>query len=210
MIPPETVGVVVAALGGAAVGLERQWSGHAEGPSARFAGIRTFTLLGIVAGLSGWLIAAGLVPAATVLLAGAVAITVAAYAAASRQDVDGTTEVAALVVLAAGVLAGTGSLRLASAIITIEILLLLEKSRLHALVRRIDDQELRAAVRFAVMALVVLPLLPTGSYGPFGGVRPRELWLLVLFFSGLSFLGQLLGRSSDAATDTSLAARLEG
>ena len=90
-----------------------------RGPPARFAGIRTFTLLGIVGGLSGWLIAAGLVPAATVLLAGAVAITVAAYVAASRQDVDGTTEVAALVVLAAGVLAGTGSLRLASAIITI-------------------------------------------------------------------------------------------
>ena len=77
-----------------------------RGPSARFAGIRTFTLLGIVAGLSGWLSAAGFLPAATVLLAGAVAITVAGYVAASRQDVDGTTEVAALVVLAAGVLAG--------------------------------------------------------------------------------------------------------
>ena len=124
----------------------------------------------------------------------AAAITVAAYVAASRHDIDGTTEVAALVVLAAGVLAGLGMLRLASAIITIEILVLLEKSRLHALVRRIDDLELRAAVRFAVMAVVVLPLLPTGSYGPWGGVRPRELWLLVLFFSGLSFLGQLLGR----------------
>ena len=116
------------------------------------------------------------------------------YVAASRHDIDGTTEVGALVVLAAGVLAGLGMLRLASAIITIEILVLLEKSRLHALVRRIDDLELRAAVRFAVMAVVVLPLLPTGSYGPWGGVRPRELWLLVLFFSGLSFLGQLLGR----------------
>ena len=44
---PDTVGLVVAALGGAAVGLERQWSGHADGPGARFAGIRTFTLLGI-------------------------------------------------------------------------------------------------------------------------------------------------------------------
>ncbi len=191
---PDTVGLVVAALGGAAVGLERQWSGHADGPGARFAGIRTFTLLGTVAGLSGWLSAAGFVPAATALLAGAIAITVAGYVAASRHDIDGTTEVGALVVLAAGVLAGLGMLRLASAIITIEILVLLEKSRLHALVRRIDDLELRAAVRFAVMAVVVLPLLPTGSYGPWGGVRPRELWLLVLFFSGLSFLGQLLSR----------------
>jgi uncharacterized membrane protein (DUF4010 family) len=40
------VGIVIAALGGAAVGLERQWSGRAEGPDARFAGIRTFTMLG--------------------------------------------------------------------------------------------------------------------------------------------------------------------
>ena len=45
----DVVGVVVSALGGAAVGLERQWSGHAEGPSARFAGIRTFAMLGIIA-----------------------------------------------------------------------------------------------------------------------------------------------------------------
>ena len=40
------VPVVVAALGGAAVGLERQWAGHATGPRARFAGVRTFTLVG--------------------------------------------------------------------------------------------------------------------------------------------------------------------
>lgn len=68
---PDTVGLVVAALGGAAVGFERQWSGHADGPGARFAGIRTFTLLGMIAGLSGWLSAAGFVPAATALLGGA-------------------------------------------------------------------------------------------------------------------------------------------
>ena len=83
---PDTVGLVVAALGGAAVGFERQWSGHADGPGARFAGIRTFTLLGTIAGLSGWLSAAGFVPAATALLAGAIAITVAAYVAASRHE----------------------------------------------------------------------------------------------------------------------------
>jgi hypothetical protein len=40
------VGLFIAMLGGTAVGLERQWSGHADGPAARFAGIRTFTMLG--------------------------------------------------------------------------------------------------------------------------------------------------------------------
>jgi uncharacterized membrane protein (DUF4010 family) len=195
MIPePHILGLLIATLGGTAVGLERQWSGHADGPSARFGGIRTFTMLGAIAGLSGWLFTIELAAVAIVLLFGAVAIIVAAYVAASRLDVDATTEVAGLVVLAAGVFAGIGSFQLASALIALLSLLLVEKSRLHSLVARIDDVSLRAAVRFGVMALVILPLLPSGPYGPLGGVRPRELWALVLFFSGLSFLGYVVRR----------------
>jgi uncharacterized membrane protein (DUF4010 family) len=194
MVMSEIVGLLIAALGGAAVGLERQWSGHAEGPGARFAGIRTFTLLGAVGGLSGWLWNAGVTIPAALLFAGAIVIVAFAYVAGSRHDIDGTTEVAALVVLAAGLLAGIGAIRLASGIIAIATLLLVEKTRLHALVKRIDDVGLRSGVRFAVMALVVLPLLPEGPYGPFGGIRPRELWALVLFFSGLSFAGYLARR----------------
>ena len=107
---------------------------------------------------------------------------------------DGTTEVAALVVLAAGVLAGIGALALASAVIAVTCLLLVEKSRLHGLVGRVDDVELRAGARFAVMAVVILPLLPEGPLGPWGGVRPRQLWTLVLLFAGLSFAGFLARR----------------
>jgi uncharacterized membrane protein (DUF4010 family) len=123
-----------------------------------------------------------------------VAIVAAAYVAGSRHDIDGTTEVAALVVLAAGVLAGLGSITLASGIVALTTLILVEKSRLHSLVRHIDDVGLRSGVRFAVMALVILPLLPEGPYGPLGGVRPRQLWALVLFFSGLSFAGYVARR----------------
>ena len=102
----EIVGLLIAALGGAAVGLERQWSGHTGGPAARFAGIRTFTMLGAVGGVSGWLWMAGAATPAAILLAGAVAVVAADYVAGSRHDIDGTTEVAALVVLAAGLLGG--------------------------------------------------------------------------------------------------------
>jgi uncharacterized membrane protein (DUF4010 family) len=186
--------VAIAVLGGLAVGIERQWSGKADGPGARFAGLRTFTLLGLTAGLSGWLWTAGLTGPAIVLLAGVGALVVVAYLAASRRDIDGTTEVAAFVVLAAGVLAGSGSMQIASAIIALTLILLVEKRQLHSLVKRIDIIEIRAAVRFIVMAAVILPLLPAGPYGPLGGIRPRQLWLLVLFFSGLSFLGFLARR----------------
>ena len=190
----DLVRLLIATLGGAAVGLERQWSGHALGASARFAGIRTFTMLGALAGLSGWLWSTGATALAAILLVGAVAIVVVAYLAGSRQDIDSTTEVAALLVLAAGVLAGLGSVGIASGIVALLTLILVEKSRLHAMVERIDDVGLRSGVRFAVMALVVLPLLPAGPYGPFGGIRPRELWALVLFFTGLGFAGYLARR----------------
>lgn len=187
-------GLAVAILGGAAIGLERQWSGHASGPQARFGGIRTFTMLGALGGLAGWLMVAGPLPVAVVLLAAAAALVVAAYVAASRVDVDGTTEVAALIVLASGTLAGAGQLTVASSVIAGTALLLVEKTRLHALVARIDDAALRASARFAALACIILPLLPAGPYGPYDIVRPRELWALVLFFSGLSFLGWIARR----------------
>lgn len=181
-------GVVVAALGGMAVGLERQWSGHAHGPSARFAGLRTFTLLGMVAGLSGWLWRAGYAGFALLVAGSAAALIVMAYWAASRQEVDGTTEVAAVVVLASGVIAGLGLPRVASGIFAVTALLLAEKSQLHGWVARLDDVGFRAGLRFGVMAIVVLPLLPEGPLGALE-VRPRALWALVLFFTGVSFAG---------------------
>lgn len=186
--------LTIAALGGLAVGIERQWSGHAAGPSARFAGLRTFTMLGLVAGVSGWLWTAGLHGPAAVLLAGTGALVVAGYVAASRTDVDGTTEVAAFVVLAAGALAGADYAHLGSGIIALTLILLVEKKSLHGLVSRLDRIEVRAAARFAVMAIVILPLLPAGPYGPWGGIRPKLLWALVLFFSGLSFIGFIARR----------------
>ncbi len=188
------LGMLAAALGGAAIGVEREWSGHASGSKARFAGVRTFTLLGGLAGVVGQLWVAGHELPAAILLAAAAVLVLAGYAVASRHDVGGTTEAAALVVLAAGFLAGTGNLAYASGVVALTTLVLIEKSRLHALVKRLDDEELRAAARFAVMAVVILPLLPTGPYGPLGGLRPRELWILVLIFSGLSFAGYIAQR----------------
>lgn len=185
-------------LGGLAIGIERQWSGHASGPAPHFGGLRTFSLLGLTAGLAGWLLSLGYMAAGSLLLAVAGGLIVAGYVAASRSDVDATTEVSAVVVLAAGAVAGLGFLALASAVVALTALLLVEKSRLHSLVRRLHDRELAAAARFAVMAAVVLPLLPAGPYGPWDTIRPRELWVLVLFFSGLSFAGYLAKRAVGA------------
>jgi uncharacterized membrane protein (DUF4010 family) len=194
MINSEALWQVAAAmLGGLAIGLERQWSGHAKGPNARFAGLRTFTMIGLLAGLSGWWWSAGLQVFASVLLIGTASVVLAAYVIRSREDVDATTEIAALVVIAAGLMSGLGQVVVSSGIVALTFLLLVEKSRLHRMAEQLGETELLAAARFAVMAAVVLPLLPEqlGPFGPLGVVKPRQLWILVLFFSGLSFVGFL-------------------
>lgn len=195
----ETVArLAVAALSGLAVGLEREWSGHAHGPLARFAGLRTFLLIGALGGIAGWLVSTGAEAAGAVLLAGASALIVVAYVVAARpggHTIEGTTEVAALTVLALGVLAGLGFLEITSGATAVMVLVLNEKERLRRFVTRIGEGELRAGLQFAVLALVVLPLLPAGRYGPLGGIEPRGLWLIVLLFSALNFAGYLARRA---------------
>jgi uncharacterized membrane protein (DUF4010 family) len=202
--------VVVAALGGLAIGIERQWSGHASGPHPHLGGVRTFTLIGGAAGMAGFLAQSGYSTVAGLLVSGLVALVAIGYLAASRNHVDATTEVAAVAVVATGFLAGIGQTELSSGAVAITALLLVEKSRVHALVARIDDEELRAAVRFGVMAVVILPLLPTGPFERLGGIKPREIWLLVLFFSGLSFAGYIARRAVGSARGYPLAGLLGG
>ena len=189
--------LAVAGLAGMAVGVEREWSGHASGPNARFAGVRTFLLLGGIGGVAGWLLDSYPAVAAALLIS-AGALIVAAYVTAARripEAIDGTTETAAVLVLGLGVLAGLGWLKLASGAAAVAVLALGEKAVIRKFITKIGHAEMQAALQFAVLALVVLPLLPEGPIGPFGGIQPRALWTVVLIFSGLSFAGYIARRA---------------
>ena len=208
--------LAVAALAGLAVGLEREWSGHATGPTPRFAGLRTFFLLGTLGGVAGWLASSESVGALAIgvalLIAGA-ALVVSAYFLTARpggQAVEATTEVAALSVLALGALAGFGYLVVASGSAAVIVLALSEKKRLRAAVSRIGEAELRAALQFAVLALVILPLLPNETYGPLGGIQPRALWTVVLVFTGLNFVGYLARKAVGPARGYGITGLLGG
>lgn len=192
--------LAVAALIGLGVGLEREWSGHAAGPNARFAGLRTFLLLGLLGGTAGLLASENQLMAA-VIAGGGVAFSITAYVMAVRQpgiDRDGTTEAAAILVVALGVIATAVSWLMAAAAASLVVFALNEKQRLHGAVAHLRQEELRAALQFAVLALVILPILPTGPYFGWAAVRPRALWMIVLLFCALNFAGFLARRSAGA------------
>lgn len=185
--------LAIAALVGLAMGIEREWSGHgATGPDPRFAGVRTFFLMGGTGGIAGWLLTIDYVAIAVALIVGTSLLIATAYWAAARAGgaaLDGTTEVAAILVLGLGILAGVGETGVAGGAGAIAVLALSEKDAIRAAIARLDETEMRAALQFAVLSLVVLPVLPDKAYGPLGGVNPRTLWGVVLIFSGLSFFG---------------------
>jgi uncharacterized membrane protein (DUF4010 family) len=203
--------LAVAAVGGLAVGIEREWSARQDQDHSRFGGVRTFLLLGLLGGLAGVLIGGGGAAAGLTVLGGGVTLVAIAYlVSAWRGTIDATTEVAGVVVLAAGAFAGADNLLVASAVFAATALVLVEKSQMHAAVERLHSAELQAGAHFAVLALVVLPLLPTGPFGPGIGVEPRKLWALVLIFAGLSFAGYVALRVAGPERGLALAGLLGG
>jgi uncharacterized membrane protein (DUF4010 family) len=205
--------LAIASLVGLAAGLEREWSGHASGPDARFAGLRTFCLLGLLGGIAGILAATSHTLIAAILVAGGVALSVGAYVVVVRRSSsspDGTTEAAALTIIALGVFAGVGWTTIAAGAGAIVVLLLSEKTRLHWLVQHLGEPELRAGVQFAVLAVVVLPLLPAGPFFGELAVEPRTLWTIVLLFSGLNFAGFIARRALGAQRGLGVAGALGG
>lgn len=205
----ELLSIAIAALGGAAVGVERQRAYRENEPGA-VGGLRTFTLLGTLAGACGFLMTKQVVLPATALLAATAGVVLVVRFAAGKISRDATTEMAALTVLVCGLTAGLGHLVLASALYAWTLLLLIEKSWLHSLVQRIGVVELEAAAQFAAMALIVLPLLPSGSFGPGGILNLRSIWTLVLLFSGISFGGYLARKAMGTSIGWMVAGMIGG
>ncbi|MEZ5696149.1 MAG: DUF4010 domain-containing protein [Sphingomonadaceae bacterium] len=180
---------------GLLVGIERGWSLREIPPGARFAGIRTFALIGLAGGLAGALYRHAQGPA-TVLLAGAVLVVVIGYyrVIQTRGLPSGTSAIVALLTLAVGFLAGSGEKLLATAIAVAMVILLSMRQQLHRWVSRLTETELHSIARFALIAMVVLPLLPDRGFGPYDAWNPRQLWLLVVLVSGFSFAGYFASR----------------
>jgi uncharacterized membrane protein (DUF4010 family) len=190
----QALGVGTSLACGLLIGIERGWKLKGAEPGSRVAGVRTFTMLGLVGGIAGLIGVLGQPAVAAVLAVGAVATMIVAYAPELRDHHDSTTAVAALATIAIGFLAGSGSAALAIACAAVGVAILALRTELHHFVDRLDAEDVKALARYAVIAGAVLPFLPNGYYGPLQAWNPQHLWLVVVIVTGFSFLGYVANR----------------
>jgi uncharacterized membrane protein (DUF4010 family) len=146
-----------------------------------------------MAGLAGQL---GQSFAAGALVAGCVATLTVGYAnrPGIKRKPDATTPIAALTTVGLGFVAGLGQPGFAIAGAAIVTLILALKAELHGLLDKLDEDDVKALARYAVIACAVLPFLPHGQYGPLGAWNLQKLWLVVVLVTGFSFLGYVANR----------------
>ena len=186
------VRLVLAALLGLFLGLEREWSDMA-------AGIRTFsltslagavfTIVAVETGFEGLLLVGGaFVVVQSVLLA--------ARGLVAEDALKLTTSVSLLVAYGVGALVAAGFVLGGVTVAVVSSLLLVLKRELHDFADALTREELRSVTEFAILAFVVFPLLPAEPVTVRGvGVEPRVAWLMVVTIAGIGIANYAVVRS---------------
>ena len=195
------------ALGlGLLVGMQR------EQVATQLAGLRTFaliTVLGTICGLlavnfGGWIIAAGFLALTGALMTGHVA-----ELKGDKIESGVTTEVAALAMFGVGAYVVTGFREVAIVIGGGIAVLLHFKGQLHGIAARLGEDS-KSIMQFALISLVILPILPNRTYGPLNVVNPRQIWLMVVLIVGIGLAGYIAYKFFGAKAGLLLAGLLGG
>ncbi len=183
----QQLGVALAV--GFLVGVERGWrTRHAE-DETRAAGVRTYSLIGLLGGVGG-LLANSFGAAAFVVIAaifGLVWLSFKLWETFIDGDISATGAIAGLLVFALGAVAATGQTTLAAGAAVVVVAILGFKEAMHAWVRGLKFEELTSALLILAATLVVLPLLPEGALDPYGAFNPRQLWVLTIVIATATF-----------------------
>lgn len=180
--------LLVALALGMLIGLQRGWHQRDTPPGGRIAGIRTFGLLALSGALAG-VLTTPLGPGIAIAMGLAVTLLLGlAHWLDSNNDHDYgiTTIVAGVVTYLIGLLTMLGDLSLAVAVAVITTIVLHFKQTLHQAMGHLSDSEMRGILQLALISVVLLPVLPNQSYGPWDALNPYEIWLMVVLIAGIS------------------------
>ncbi|MBU1111618.1 MAG: MgtC/SapB family protein [Nanoarchaeota archaeon] len=182
---------LVALALGILIGMEREYDRYKRKGHA-YAGIRTFPLIALFGAIcayfgdtiSFWILVTGII-----LLGGLIIAFYYSISVKSIRYLGATSEVAGFLTFFIGVLCYYGELNFAVAMAIIIAVILYSKTILHQFVQKMQAKELKSTLLFAVIAFVILPFLPNQGYGPYEIFNPYIIWLMVVFISGISFVG---------------------
>jgi uncharacterized membrane protein (DUF4010 family) len=208
------------ALGiGLLIGLERGWRARDAQPGSRTAGVRTFAIIGLLGGVTG-LLAGGAdgalgVPG-SILVGSAFLAFAAAFTLFSRDEnqaakvFSATTTIAGLLTFMLGVYAALGHMLVAAAAAVAAAGILMVREELHAWVRRLSLQEFQSVLVLLAMTFIALPVMPNRAVGPWGGVNPREIWIIAITLATISFAAFVAVRTLGTRRGVFVASALGG
>jgi uncharacterized membrane protein (DUF4010 family) len=181
----------VSLLIGALIGLERERS--LEDSHKLFAGIRTFPLIGLfgfLAALLGHVVTPWLLVALTSCY---FTLVIVAYVFSARAGYHGaTSELAAVIIFLLGVLVYWEFFMISIAISVVLTLFLSIKAPLQNFIGKVQEEDIYATLKFAIITAIILPVLPNQTMGPFDVLNPRQIWYMVVLIAGISFGGYVL------------------
>ncbi len=185
------IGLLMASGVGSIIGLEREFNTHGE--AAHLGGLRTFTLIALAGFIVGELAQHThiyLLLAATTGFMGL--IGVAYFIQTQNQKLGLTSELGMLLTFFLGVLIAYGHIQEALAAVVVITTILSLKEQLHDIVKKLTNEELFAFIKFIILALLILPMLPNQTFGPDNSINVRDLGLIVMVVLTFSFGGYLL------------------
>lgn len=207
MIPDIFIQLAVALGLGLLVGLQR------ERVDSVIAGFRTFaliTLFGAVAGqlgktFGGWVVVAGILAVAGLMTAGNLA-----RMQKGEAEPGQTTEIAAVLMFGVGVWVVVGSMPVAVVLGGAVALVLHLREPLHEFAGKMEERDVRGIMQFVLIALVILPVLPDRTFGPYGVLNPYQIWWMVVLIVGLSLAGYVAFKRFGAGAGAVLGGILGG
>jgi uncharacterized membrane protein (DUF4010 family) len=216
----ELLASLAVALGvGLLIGLQREHSASVEDKST-IGGIRTYPLVAIAGALAAlaaqalthWIVVAG-------LLAVMIPVSMAYYEGLRANGDRGiTSDVTVIVTYLLGALAVSRQviavpsqrlLLIAGTAVAVTALLSL-KEPLHKLVSRFSRYDMYTTVKFLVLAVIVLPLLPNETYGPLEVLNPFKIGLMIVLLAGVGLVGYVLVRALGPGRGLGLAGLVGG
>lgn len=190
MLDPDLQRAALSVAIGLLVGIERGWQAREARDGSRVAGIRTYTLIGILGGICGFLIRSA--PLATGLCFLAFAMP---YGFLEWRRIQGTDNfsatnlVAGLLTFMLGAYATAGSMTVAAASAVVMTAVLAERSILHGFLKGLRWEELRGALILLVMTAVLLPVLPDRTVDSWDALNPHEIWLMTVLVGVVCYAG---------------------